>query len=60
VTKIGDSILDYIGNTPLVRLNAIPKSAGIECEMLAKVSQHTACAHALEGEGFSVQRGAAE
>ncbi len=36
MTKIGDSILDYIGNTPLVRLNTIPKSAGIECEMLAK------------------------
>lgn len=36
VPKIGDSILDFIGNTPLVRLNAIPKAEGIECEMLAK------------------------
>jgi len=34
--KIGESILDFIGNTPMVRLNAIPKSEGIECEMLAK------------------------
>jgi len=34
--KVGDSILDFIGNTPLVRLNAIPKAEGIECEMLAK------------------------
>jgi len=34
--KIGNSILDFIGNTPLVRLNAIPLSEGIECEMLAK------------------------
>jgi len=34
--KIGDSILDFIGNTPMVRLNAIPKAEGIECEMLAK------------------------
>lgn len=34
--KIGDSILDFIGNTPLVRLNAIPKAEGIECEMYAK------------------------
>jgi len=34
--KIGESILDFIGNTPMVRLNAIPKAEGIECEMLAK------------------------
>jgi cystathionine beta-synthase len=34
--KIGTSILDFIGNTPMVKLNAIPQSEGIECEMLAK------------------------
>ena len=34
--KILDSILDQIGNTPLVRLNRIPQSAGLECEILAK------------------------
>lgn len=34
--KIGNNILDFIGNTPLVRLNSIPASEGIECEMLAK------------------------
>jgi len=34
--KIGETILDFIGNTPLVRLNTIPKAEGIECEMLAK------------------------
>lgn len=34
--KIMDSILDHIGNTPLVRLNRIPKLEGIECEILAK------------------------
>lgn len=34
--KIGTNILDFIGNTPLVRLNSIPASEGIECEMLAK------------------------
>jgi len=30
------SVLHRIGNTPLVRLNAIPKSMGLECEVLAK------------------------
>lgn len=35
--KILDSILDGIGNTPLVRLNRIPQSFGIEATILAKV-----------------------
>ncbi|KAK9497156.1 hypothetical protein O3M35_004526 [Rhynocoris fuscipes] len=30
------NILMAVGNTPLVRLNNIPKSEGIQCEMLAK------------------------
>ncbi|PWA03617.1 hypothetical protein BB558_000262 [Smittium angustum] len=34
--KILNSITEHIGNTPLVRLNSIPQSLGIECEMLAK------------------------
>ncbi|KAI8055297.1 pyridoxal-phosphate dependent enzyme [Syncephalis plumigaleata] len=34
--KICNTILDHIGNTPLVRLNRIPQSEGIECELLAK------------------------
>lgn len=34
--KILDSILDQIGETPLVRLNRIPAEAGLECEILAK------------------------
>lgn len=34
--KILDSILDHIGNTPLVRLNRIPKEDGVVCEVLAK------------------------
>ncbi|CAG8823583.1 15113_t:CDS:2, partial [Dentiscutata erythropus] len=28
-----DSILDHIGNTPLVRINKITKAEGIECEI---------------------------
>lgn len=30
------SIFEAIGNTPLVRLNRIPKEEGVECEILAK------------------------
>lgn len=35
--QILDSILDQIGNTPLVRLNRIPQSLGIKATILAKV-----------------------
>ncbi|RUP50436.1 cystathionine beta-synthase [Jimgerdemannia flammicorona] len=31
-----DTILDHIGNTPMVRVNKIAKSEGIKCELLAK------------------------
>jgi len=34
--KIYNSILEAIGNTPLVRLNKIPQSLGVECEVLVK------------------------
>jgi cystathionine beta-synthase len=34
--KIMNTILENIGNTPLVRLNNIPKSLGVKCEMLVK------------------------
>jgi cystathionine beta-synthase len=34
--KIKESILDCVGNTPLIRLNTIPKDEGIECTLLAK------------------------
>jgi len=34
--KICETILDHVGNTPLVRLNKIPKAEGVECEILAK------------------------
>ncbi|XP_003739386.1 cystathionine beta-synthase [Galendromus occidentalis] len=33
---ICDTILDVVGQTPLVRLNKIPEAEGIECEMLVK------------------------
>ncbi|KAI8614540.1 cystathionine beta-synthase [Chytriomyces sp. MP71] len=34
--RILDSILDHIGGTPAVRLNRIPQSEGLECEIVAK------------------------
>lgn len=34
--KILPNILHAIGNTPLVRLNNIPKKEGLQCELLAK------------------------
>lgn len=32
-SKINDSILDLIGNTPMVKLNKIPQSLGIEANI---------------------------
>jgi cystathionine beta-synthase len=34
--KILNTILEHIGNTPLVRINSITAKAGVECEILAK------------------------
>ncbi|CAK4640306.1 unnamed protein product, partial [Aphanomyces euteiches] len=34
--KILNSILDHVGNTPLVRINKISEKAGLKCELLAK------------------------
>jgi hypothetical protein len=34
--KILDSALDFIGETPLIRINKIARDAGLECELLAK------------------------
>jgi len=34
--RILNSILEAVGNTPLVRLNKIPQSLGVECEVLVK------------------------
>ncbi|GLE07827.1 hypothetical protein PINS_up023420 [Pythium insidiosum] len=34
--KILNTILEHVGNTPLVRLNKIAKKAGLECELYAK------------------------
>ena len=34
--KIKDSILDCVGNTPMIRINNITEAEGIQCEILAK------------------------
>merc|ERR1740138_37376 len=34
--KVKDSILDCVGNTPMVRCNNIMKAEGIKCTLLAK------------------------
>jgi len=34
--KIKDSILDCVGNTPMIRINNISKAEGLECELLVK------------------------
>lgn len=41
--KIKDTILDCVGNTPLVRVNNISKSEGIECELLVKAEFLNPC-----------------
>ena len=34
--KICDTILDHVGNTPLVRLNKIPQAEGVEMQLNVK------------------------
>jgi len=34
--KVCDNILQHIGNTPLVKLNNIPKTYGLQCDVYAK------------------------
>jgi cystathionine beta-synthase len=34
--KIGDTILDFVGDTPMVRINRLAVEAGLECELVAK------------------------
>jgi cystathionine beta-synthase len=36
---VADSILDLVGNTPLVRLRRISEAEGLRCRLLAKVEQ---------------------
>jgi cystathionine beta-synthase len=40
--KILDSVLDFVGNTPMIRINRIGKEAGLECELVAKCEFYSA------------------
>ena len=40
--RVLDSVLDHIGNTPLIRMNALAKEAGLECTLLAKCEFYNA------------------
>ena len=35
--EVADSILDLVGNTPLVRLRRLIEAEGLQCTLLAKV-----------------------
>ena len=41
--KIKDSILDCVGNTPMIRINNITQREGIECEVLVKAEFMNPC-----------------
>ena len=36
--QVADSILDLVGNTPLVRLRRLSEAEGLQCTLLAKVA----------------------
>jgi cystathionine beta-synthase len=52
VPKIMDSVLEHIGNTPMVRLHKLPNSEGIECEVLAKCEFFNAGGSVKDRIGF--------
>lgn len=37
IPAVSDSVLDLIGNTPLIKLNKIPQQYGVKCPVYAKV-----------------------
>lgn len=36
VLQIGSTVLDFVGHTPMVRINKLAVEAGLECELVAK------------------------
>ncbi|RKP01042.1 hypothetical protein CXG81DRAFT_12455 [Caulochytrium protostelioides] len=40
--RIYDTVLEHIGNTPMIRLNRIAKAAGLQCELVAKCEFYNA------------------
>lgn len=41
-TKIADSVLDLVGNTPMVRCSRLTKRLGLDCEIIAKTEYFSA------------------
>merc|ERR1719262_150484 len=41
-TKIGESVLDYIGNTPMITCNRLVKHLGLDCQIIAKCEYYSA------------------
>jgi cystathionine beta-synthase len=41
-TKIGNSVLEYIGNTPMINCSRLVKHLGLECEIIAKCEYFSA------------------
>jgi len=52
--RIYDSITDTIGNTPLVRLNRLPKMKGVKAEILAKLEFFNPIASVKDRIGVSM------
>jgi len=42
MNAIGESVLQYVGNTPLIRCSRLTKHLGLECEILAKCEYFSA------------------
>merc|ERR1711937_489347 len=41
-TKIGNSVLEYIGNTPMINCSRLVKHLGLDCQILAKCEYYSA------------------
>jgi len=41
-TKVGESVLQYVGNTPIIRCSRLQKQLGVDCEILAKCEYFSA------------------
>jgi len=54
MTSIYDNILEHIGKTPMVRLNKIPQSEGIQCEMVAKCEYFNAAGSVKDRIGLNM------
>ncbi|MBT6441806.1 MAG: pyridoxal-phosphate dependent enzyme, partial [Alphaproteobacteria bacterium] len=52
--RIYDSIIDTVGGTPLVRLNRLPKEAGVKAEIVCKLEFFNPLASVKDRIGFAM------